>query len=152
MITLKKILFPVDLSPVSGKVVPYVVEMATKLDAKVSVLFVARLFNYYSNIYVPNVSIRSFEEEIIRGGEQRLDEFAKDFLTDSIDYRTKVIAGEPGEQIVKRIKTEGIDLVIMGSHGRKGLDRILFGSVAEHVVKMSPAPVLIVNPYRLAKE
>ncbi len=152
MVAFKKILFPVDLSPVSGKIVPYVVQMATKLDAKVNVLFVARLFNYYSNIYVPNVSIRSFEEELVRGSKKRLDEFVKEFPTDSIDCRTKVIAGEPGEQIIKHIKTEGIDLVIMGSHGRKGLDRILFGSVAEHVVKMSTAPVLIVNPYRLAKK
>ena len=152
MIAFKRILFPVDLSPVSGKVAPYVAQLATKLDAKVNVLFVARLFKYYSNIYVPNISIRSFEEELVLGGKKRLDEFAEEFLTDSIDYCTKVVAGEPGEQIIKHIKTEGIDLVIMGSHGRKGLDRILFGSVAEHVVKTSKAPVLTVNPYRLAEE
>ena len=48
-----------------------------------------------------------------------------------------------------RVKPQGIDLVIMGTHGRKGLNRILFGSVAERVIKMSPIPVLSINPYRV---
>ena len=45
------------------------------------------------------------------------------------------------------MQSEGVDLVIMGTHGRKGLERIIFGSVAERVVKNSPIPVLTVNPY-----
>jgi nucleotide-binding universal stress UspA family protein len=46
------------------------------------------------------------------------------------------------------ISDEEIDLVIMGTHGRKGLDRVFFGSVADRVVKMSPVPVLTINPYK----
>ena len=41
-----------------------------------------------------------------------------------------------------------VDLVIMGTHGRKGMDKIIFGSVAERVVKTSPVPVMVVNPYK----
>ena len=51
---------------------------------------------------------------------------------------------------MRYVSEEGVDLVIMGTHGRKTLQKILMGSVADYVVKMSPAPVLTVNPYRLA--
>jgi len=51
------------------------------------------------------------------------------------------------QEILKTIDSEGIDLVIMGTHGRKGLKYVFFGSVAENVVKRSPVPVLTINPY-----
>ena len=49
---------------------------------------------------------------------------------------------------MKYIETVGIDLLIMGTHGRRGLDRAVFGSVAERVIKYSPVPVFVVNTYR----
>ena len=53
------------------------------------------------------------------------------------------------EEILKTIDSEGINLVIMGTHGRKGLDHTIFGSVAENVMKKSPVPVLVINPYKM---
>jgi nucleotide-binding universal stress UspA family protein len=49
---------------------------------------------------------------------------------------------------LRYVEADGIDLVVMGTHGRKGLDRILFGSVAHHVVTTCPVPVMTVNPHR----
>jgi nucleotide-binding universal stress UspA family protein len=60
-----------------------------------------------------------------------------------------VALGEPGQEIVKTVEKENIDLVVMGTHGRKGLQQTLFGTVAHYVVMHSKAPVLIVNPYRV---
>jgi len=59
----------------------------------------------------------------------------------------KVVAGDPSEEILRYIQEEGIDLVVMGTHGRKGLDKVIFGSVAERVVKSAPVPVMVVNPF-----
>jgi nucleotide-binding universal stress UspA family protein len=59
-----------------------------------------------------------------------------------------VLTGDPGEEIVNYAEQEKMDLILIGTHGRKGVDRILFGSVAEHVVKNSRIPVLTLNPYR----
>jgi nucleotide-binding universal stress UspA family protein len=56
---------------------------------------------------------------------------------------------EMAQEILKSIESEDIDLVIMGTHGRKGLEHVVFGSVAENVVKRSSAPVLTINPYKL---
>jgi len=145
----EKILFPVDLSSVSQKIVPHVIMMAETFRAELHLLFVARMFKYYDNIYVPPVSITEFEKEIVKGGKRRLDEFVKEHLKDCCIFEARVVAGDPGEQIIHYVKSEGIDLVIMGTHGRKGIDRILFGSVAAHVVKMSPVPLMTVNPYRI---
>lgn len=145
----EKIFFPVDLSDVSQKIVPYVIMMAETFKAELHLLFVARMFKDYDNIYVPPVSITRFEEEIVKGGQRRMDEFVKEHLSNSCIFEAKVVPGDPAEKIIQYVKSEGIDLVIMGTHGRKGIDRILFGSVAAHVVKMSPVPVMTFNPYRI---
>jgi nucleotide-binding universal stress UspA family protein len=147
----KKILFPVDLSKVSAEIIPYVTTLARAFQADLHVLFVARIFKYYDTIYVPPVSIVEFEEEIVAGGQRRLDEFVAEHLKDCCVSVVKVIPGDPAEEIVRYIDAAGIDLVVMSTHGRKGLDRVLFGSVANHVVTMSSVPVMTVNPYRKKK-
>ena len=144
----KKILFPVDLSKVSAEIIPYVTTMARAFQADLHVLFVARIFKYYDTIYVPPVSIVDFEEKIVGGGKRRLDEFVEEHLKDCCVSAVKVVPGDPSEEIIRYIDEEGIDLVVMGTHGRKGLDRILFGSVANYVVTTSSVPVMTVNPYR----
>jgi nucleotide-binding universal stress UspA family protein len=144
----KKILFPVDLSEVSAEIIPVVILMARTFQADLHVLFVARIFKYYDSIYVPPLSIVEFEDRIVGGGKRRLDEFVEEHLKDCCVSVVKVVPGDPAEEIVRYIDEEGIDLVIMSTHGRKGLDRILFGSVANHVVTTSSVPVMTVNPYR----
>jgi nucleotide-binding universal stress UspA family protein len=61
------------------------------------------------------------------------------------------VAGDASEQILSYVEDQKIDLIIMGTHGRKGMDKIIFGSVAERVVKSSPVPVLVVNPFKIAE-
>lgn len=143
----KRILFPVDLSESSPKIVPYVREMAEKFEAEVHLLFVARILQHFTSIYVPHPSIYKFEEEMKKGAEQKLQEFTEEYLKD-VPCKRKVILGDAAQEVLNHIQSEGIDLVIMGTHGRKGLEHIIFGSVAERVVKHSPVPVLTVNPYR----
>ena len=143
----KKILFPVDLSEVSPKLVPYVKEMAATFGAEVHLLFVARILQHFASIYVPHPSVNKFEAEIVKGAKQKLQEFVEEqFESDSCTAR--VVLGDPAEEILNYAQAEGIDLIIIGTHGRKGLERIIFGSVAERVLKKSPVPVLTVNPYR----
>ena len=147
----KKILFPVDLSEVSPKIVPYVKDMALWFNAEVHLLFVARILQHFTSIYVPHPSIVNFQGEITRGAEKRLQEFVKEHFENG-SCTALVVLGDPAEEILSYAETEGIDLIIMGTHGRKGIERIFFGSVAERVVKKSQVPVLTVNPYgKLAK-
>jgi nucleotide-binding universal stress UspA family protein len=142
----KKILFPVDLSEVSPKIAPYVGEMAARCDAEIHLLFVARILQHFTSIYVPHPSVSKFEAEIIEGAEKKLQEFVQETFPEG-SCRAQVVLGDAAEEILNYAKTEEIDLIIMGTHGRKGIERIIFGSVAERVVKKSPIPVLTVNPY-----
>ncbi len=146
----KKILFPVDLSESSPKIVPFVTIMAQKFDSEIHLLFVARVFDYFSGIYVPHPSINKFEAEIVEGAEKRLDEFTEENFKNLPDTKATVASGDISEEILKYIQSKGIDLLVMGTHGRKGLEKVVFGSVAERVAKASPVPVLLVNPYKVS--
>lgn len=145
---IKKILFPIDLSEVSSKLAPDVVSLGRKFDAEIHLLFVAGSFEKFKTFYIPHPSLKSFGEEVLKGGRKKLQEFVEEFLVDYPRLKTVVVQGDPAEEILKYIAAEKVDLVILGTHGRKGLDRILFGSVATQVVQNSPAPVLTINPYR----
>ena len=145
----KKILFPVDFSEVSSKIVPYVITMADKFDAEVHLIFVVRKLEHYRNIFVSPVTVEDFEAEIVLGAETKMEEFVEEFFKRIFRPKTKILIGDIAEEIIKYIKAQGIDLVIIGTHGRKGMDRIIFGSVAERVIKSAPVPALSVNPYQV---
>jgi nucleotide-binding universal stress UspA family protein len=143
---IKKVLFPIDFSKVSPQIVPWVLLMAEKFDAEIHLLFVSRSFEHLAGVYVPVVSIENFQSEIIKGAETKIEEFANTNFKGYPTCKTKVTVGDAAEEILEYIEKEKIDLVVMGTHGRKGLERIVFGSVAERVIKMSPSPVLSIHP------
>ena len=145
---IKKILFPVDLSEVSSKLAPDVIAMGQKFGAEIHLFFVAGSFEKFTTFYIPHPSLQNFGDEVLKGGQKKLKEFVEEFFSAYPKLKTVVVQGDPAEEILKYNASEKIDLVIMGTHGRKGLDRILFGSVANQVVQNSPAPVLTINPYR----
>lgn len=144
----KMILFPVDLSEVSPKIVPSVLFLARKFDAEVHLLLVAGTFEKFKTFYVPHPSLKTFGEEVLKGGQRKLKEFVEEFFADYPKTKQVVVQGDPAEEILKYAAEQKMDLIVIGTHGRKGLDRVLFGSVANEVVKNSPVPVLTINPYR----
>ena len=144
----KKILVPVDLSDVSPKLVPYVITMAEKFDSEIHLLFVTRIFQHFKSTYVPLTSIYTFERELAEGAEKKLQEFKEENFQKYPNVKITVVTGYIPEEILKYIETERINLVIMGTHGRKGLDKVFFGSVADRVIQSSPVPVLLVNTFK----
>jgi len=144
-----KVLFPVVLSEVSPKIAPWVLNFAKRFDAEIHLLFVVRNLDYLSSVYVPAVSISNLEADIIKGAETKIEEFSGSYFKGYRACKTRVVVGDAAEEILKYAETKKIGLIIIGTHGRKGIDRILFGSVAEKVIKMSPVPVLSINPYRV---
>jgi nucleotide-binding universal stress UspA family protein len=149
MVTIKRILFPIDFSECSYDVAPYVLSMTEKFEATVYLLYVARDLRHFAGFHVPHTSISLFTKELVEGSERMMDQVCNDHFDRCPNLLRKVVIGDPGEEIVRTAEEEGIDLIVMGTHGRKGLDRTLFGSVAGYVVKHSSVPVLTVNPYRL---
>jgi nucleotide-binding universal stress UspA family protein len=148
MLSFKKILAPIDLSEASPKLVPYILAMAAKFDAEIHLLFVARISSYLTGFYVPSPSIYEFEKSVFEGAQRRLYEFYDEYFKDWTRTHASVVQGDISETILDYIDENDIDLLIMGTHGRKGLDRVAFGSVADRVIKASSIPVFVVNPYR----
>ncbi len=143
------ILYPVDLAETSLKIVPFVRTMAEKFQAKIHMLYVVQDLENFSGFYVPHPSLEIFAEELKKGAHEKLTEFHEEHMADMPNVEYATILGDAAEEIVNYVKQHGIDLIIMGTHGKKGLDRLIFGSVAEKVVKMSPVPVLTVNPHKV---
>ncbi|MFZ5571566.1 MAG: universal stress protein [Thermodesulfobacteriota bacterium] len=145
----KRIFFPLDLSETSAKLAPYALSMARKFSAKLHIVFVARMFDHFSEMYVADTMIANFQKAVMEGAKKRLQEFTTEHLASWPHVETTVLAGDIAEEILAYLEANTFDLMILGTHGRKGLEKIFFGSVAERLLKASPAPVLLINPYRL---
>jgi nucleotide-binding universal stress UspA family protein len=87
-------------------------------------------------------------QKLLKGAEKAIEKVCEEELQGS-NFTKKIIFGNPASEILKTIESETIDLVIMGTHGREGIDHAIFGSVAEKVIRKSSTPVLIINPYTL---
>ena len=144
---IKKILFPVDLSPVSSKIASSVIAFGESFDAEIHLVHVAVTMEEIAGVYGPDAIVGNFDDEVAESAERELEKFEKKFFAGYPNKKRVVLKGDPVDEIIAYIKAQKIDLVAMGTHGRKGLDKILFGSVADRMVRNSPVPVLTINPY-----
>jgi nucleotide-binding universal stress UspA family protein len=126
--------------------------VAAKYNAEIYLLYVARNLHLYTSSRKQHRSSSTLIEKTLKELEMMLDKFCDQHLLDCPNFNRIVAVGDPGEEIVKTVEQKNIDLVVMGTHGRKGLEHTLFGTVAKYVVNHSKAPVLIVNPYRVGGE
>ena len=148
MVDIKRILYPCDFTGCSLQVLPYVRSLADKYGAEIYLLYVARNLHLYESARKQRKS-NSVLEKTVQELEVMVEHFCDKHLLDCPNFRKRVAVGDPGEEIVRTVEKEKIDLVIMGTHGRKSLEHTLFGTVAKYVVMHSVAPVLVVNPYRV---
>jgi nucleotide-binding universal stress UspA family protein len=142
----QKILFPIDFASNFEPLVPWVSTFAQKFDATVYVLFVTQDLSSFSTFYVPHGNIESFQQEAMNSAQKKMKETVKKFFKNIAKLETRVEMGSPAANILETVKKEKIDLIIMGAHGRKGLERAIFGSVADKVVQNAPCPVLTIHP------
>ncbi|MFZ2447655.1 MAG: universal stress protein [Syntrophobacteraceae bacterium] len=142
---IRKILFPVDLAGSSSKIVSRVLYMAQKFDAEVHLLSVAGSLEQYSTFYVPHPSLDRYEQEDTARAERLLREFAEEHFGDFPRLKISVLSGKPVEQIINYVDSAGIDMIMMTTHGRHGLERALFGSMAEEIMRSSSVPVMCFN-------
>ena len=145
---IKKILVPVDFSENSQKILRSALFLAGKFQARLGVVFVVQSFDDYSGFFVPHIPIAQFEEEMVLGAQKKMESFLAENIGQEVPHEAKVLSGDVAEEIIRYAEQGGADLIVMGTHGYKGLEKVLFGSVAEKVVKMAPCPVLTINPYR----
>jgi nucleotide-binding universal stress UspA family protein len=148
MAEIKNILCAIDFSESSPQVAEYAMSMARGLGAGIVFLYVAPTLRRYAAYQIETVSIDNFVGLIVAGAQEEMDRFLEKIAAGHQRVSGKVALGYAPEVIIQTALEEKADLVVMGTHGRKGIDTILFGSVAEKVLKKSPLPVLTIRPDR----
>lgn len=141
----KKILFPTDFSEGSAVAVPYVRDLAEKYGARVYVLHVLYDVAKASGWYVPTIDMEKFYTELRKSAEEEIGKFVSKNLGGLGEVETAVVTGMPSDKIISFVEENGMDLVVMGTHGRSGINMVLFGSTASKVVRHAPCPVLTVR-------
>lgn len=149
MIEIKRILFPIDFTENTSKILPYVLSVAEKYGAAITLLHVIEDFSRWGGFYIPHIPFDRYHDEAMKGAEKTLDTVCEEQFGGCKVFHKRIVFGDPAQEILNVVESENIDLVIMGTHGRKGMELVFFGSVADTVVKKSSAPVLTVNPYKI---
>lgn len=136
----ESILLPTDGSEASKAAYDHAMEIAERFDATLHVLYVADTTEYSTVTFENNV-VDSLERE----GKQVVDGVVEDAEARDVDAVGVVMQGGAYETIQSYVDENGVDMVVMGTHGRSGFDRIVLGSVTEHVVRTADVPVVTVR-------
>jgi nucleotide-binding universal stress UspA family protein len=143
----KTVLFATDFSECSQKAFEYAQAICAVSGARLEIIHTIGEPVDLRGFYVPHVSFDVLSKEIEESAKKMMDEFCADNLKDSDNYGTLVVTGVPHEEIINQAQKVGADVIVMGTHGRSGLDHVLFGSTTEKVIRKSTIPVLSVpNP------
>lgn len=145
MVEIKKIVVPVDYSSNTDKVIEYGVEIADKFGAKVLFFHVINDFQGYDMMLV-HPSFLGMSKDLEQKAEERMAALVKEHAQREQGASGHVVIGDAADEIVHYASVEKADMIIIGTHGVKGLEKILLGSTADRVVKKAPCPVLVFNP------
>lgn len=143
----RKILAPTDFSGLSKLGLRYALEIARDKSAEVLVYHVIDFSGDWAN---KQVEFRP-DRDMLENRRKALDRFLTENFAECInlvEVRQVVEFGAPYRNIVEKAASEGVDMIVMSTHGRTGIDNLLLGSVAQKVVARAPCPVLIVPSER----
>lgn len=143
----KKILVPWDGSGWSRRAIPHAVDIAQTNDSELTILYV---FRPPGSEYADQIALAGQEGQIqqLRDGvEQSLTGVAHELRSQGVKVRTLILESTGvASAICDYVRDEEVDLVVMSTHGRTGIARFLFGSVASKVMEEVKVPVLLVHP------
>lgn len=137
----KRILVPIDFSPNAEQALDYASELAGKLGATVHL--VHALASPPSALQV--ALTEDILENLVNEQQEALEKLAEPRRATASFGQPTVEVGDPRDTIVETARKLGIDMIVMGTHGRRGLSRVMMGSVAEDVIRHAPCPVLVVR-------
>ena len=136
-----RIVVPTDGSEGMGRVLEHAADLARAHDAVLDFVYVVNTAAFAN---LPMETSWEGVRESLRGeGEAALD--GAEAAVEDVPTERHVLEGSPAREIVAYADRSGADLVVMGTHGRGGINRLLIGSVAERVVRTAPVPVLTVH-------
>jgi nucleotide-binding universal stress UspA family protein len=143
---IKKILVPTDFSEHSSRVLQSAIMIARKFGAAIEVVFVVESLDAYAGFAVPHLPLENLEKELLERAKRKMSEFIDENMAKDIPHASAVLNGKVAEKIVRHAEAQGCDLIMIGTQTCKGVEKSLFGSVTERVIKTANCPVLSMNP------
>jgi nucleotide-binding universal stress UspA family protein len=152
----KKILIATDGSEHTEKAITHAIELAKLTGAQLHAVYVVSLVHPPgtldlnsspdpgSNISI-DVSIEGLKKILRHEGDEAIRYIEEQAKRDGVDVRKWIIEGQPAKEILKLAEEEWVDLIVMGTLGRSGIEKFLIGSVADKVIRGSRIPVLVVR-------
>jgi len=154
---MKKILIAIDYNPTAQNIAETGYSLAKSMNAEITLLHVVADYTYYSSLdYSPIMGFDSFsnlgmlQTDTVTELQSAAEEYLKKIKTHLGDPAIKTIVkdGDSGGAIIDAAKELNADVIVMGSHSRRGLEKILMGSVAEKVLRNSHIPLFIIPVWK----
>jgi nucleotide-binding universal stress UspA family protein len=146
MLEIKLILCPIDFSEFSVRAYQYALSLAEHYRAKLVAKHIVELWRYpYADYVASQGDYQEFRRALREGGKERLREFVKKHTHDEIQPELVVHEGIAADSVLSFAQERKADLIVMGTHGRRGFDRLVLGSVTDRVMRTAPCPVLAIS-------
>ncbi len=143
---IKRIVVPLDFLEHTDRLVEYAVYMAKKFSAIPYFFHVVNFYPGTAMLDTPYVQVCT--EKLLSDAEAKMSQLLADNSVRCPGSIGEVATGDPVDKIIEFAKEKHSDLIIINTHGAKGLERIMLGSVAERVLKGAHCPVLVMNPFK----
>jgi nucleotide-binding universal stress UspA family protein len=140
---ISKILVPLDFSKASQKAMYYATHLALKFSAKLTAAHIIPSFAAF-NYSVP-ADLTELEERSLNEVRKQLPEEIPAEYREQLDTETILKTGDVRDELLGIVADENVDLVVMGTHGRRSVGRFLLGSAAENILRRCPVPILTVS-------
>lgn len=151
MFLISSILWPTDGSESSSKALEAAVEIAQKFNAKIYALQVvppvpplAVGASGYTQMAVKGFDVPLYQQELFKSTENQLSQTVLENIPQDINVVSEVKVGYPSDVIIEFARDKNIDLIVMATHGRTGLSRLMIGSVTEKTIRESNIPTLTI--------
>jgi nucleotide-binding universal stress UspA family protein len=146
LLMIKRVVVPVDFSKYSLKALDYAVELARQFRAELHAVFVVE--TVYFGAPGAGTAVDAFIAAQKASAAAALLRLERRYARRRVRLRTAVLSGAPAVAIRDACIRLGADLIVIATHGRTGISHLLLGSVAEHMVRIAPCPVLTLRPDR----
>jgi nucleotide-binding universal stress UspA family protein len=156
MVEFKTIVLTTDLSENAKAAVPYAMDLARKYGGTVTLLHVCEDPIYYAGTAAAEGFVVDVPDLAQRIEEERRKMLGAEAHALEKNYGVHVVpvlrTGHPVQEILEHAKSHDPDVLVVATHGRTGLAHLVFGSVAEKIIRLSPCPVLSIRPEPVAKK
>ncbi len=142
----ERIVFATDFSEASGRAFDQAVRLAKEFGSALTIVHVCQVWPIASLAYSPASAYEEYEKALRTAAEGRLEELVAAARARGADAHPALAVGFPDEEIVAAAERERANLIVLGTHGRRGAGHFFLGSVAARVVATAPCPVLTVRP------